>query len=116
VQFFVRFESAGCDADHLLVVFNDDGFEVSVVGAACIQNADAILVEKLDSFEALVEFLGLEQADEADLVVFGLNFGGALFGCAELTLQPVLERNVPAVLIEIHRKCLNFESWQVFKL
>ena len=116
MQFLLRFKGAGCDADHLLVVFNDDGFEVSVVGAACIQNADAILVEKLDSFEALVEFLGLEQADEADLVVFGLNFGGALFSCAELTLQSVLERNVPAVLIEIHRKCLNFECWKIFKL
>jgi len=112
----MRFEGACCYADHLLVVFNDDSFEVGVVGAACIQDADAVLVEKLDSFEALVEFLGLEQADEANLVVFGLNLGGALFDCAKLTLQTVLERYVPAVLIEIYGKCLDFESWQVFYL
>ena len=53
----MRFEGAGCYADHLFVVFNDDGFEVGVVGAACIKNADAVFVEKLDSFEALIEFL-----------------------------------------------------------
>ena len=112
----MRFEGAGCYADHLFVVFNDDGFEVGVVGATCIKNADAVFVEKLDSFEALIEFLWLEQPDEADLVVFGLNLGGALFGCTELTLQPVLQCNVPAVLIEIHGKCLDFESWEVFYL
>jgi len=76
----MRLEGTGCDADHLFVVFNEDGFKIRVTGVACIQNADSILIKKLDSFETLVEFLGLEKANEADLVVFCLNLAGALFG------------------------------------
>jgi len=87
----------------LFVVFNEDGFKIRGIGVACIQNADSILIKKLDSFETLVEFLGLEKADEADLVVFCLDLTVALLGClAELALHSIFERDVPAVLVEIH--------------
>jgi len=62
-QFFVRLESAGCDAYNLFVILNVDCFKIIVFCIAYIQNTDSIFIEKLDSFESFVEFLGLEEAD-----------------------------------------------------